>query len=112
MRALREPDAGVQSSRSASLLEGTPALVVPVIVQLERGPLVAERLDLGRELDGGQVAFLEAVLEAPGYPDPGKGVAGGRASNAATLELRFAIFARCWSRSPFWSTSATPFVST
>ena len=93
VRALGEPDAGVQTDRAQSVLERPPALIVAVIIELERSPLVTLRLCDGRKLGWGEMAFLEPVSEPPRYPEPGKGTEGGRASNAATRELRFAIFA-------------------
>ena len=93
VRTLGEPDAGIQTNSPERVLERSPALVVPVIIELKRGPLIALGLRCDSELSRGEMAFLEPVLEPPRYPEPGKGTEGGRASNAATRELRFAIFA-------------------
>jgi hypothetical protein len=77
-----------------------PDLVVAVIIELERGPLVPEPRCLLRELRRSEVAFLEPEGEPPRYPDPGKGT-DGFSSRAVTRALRVFSRAVCASRSLF-----------
>ena len=64
------------------MAERSPSRPIVIVVELESSPSITSCLGFNSELDRSEVAITEAVLEAPRYPEPGKGSVVAAASSA------------------------------